>query len=283
MDEQARMKILDMIEKGTISAEEGLQLLQALSKSEELEADLGVADSGTSSEPSIDNTPPSKAPFFVIEKSSKPSESVKSAMENPTDQTASEPASADFQETASGASSTNESVPHEEPVNQTETANTSYQSSTPNFSPLPADVEKWRRWWMIPLWVGVGMTVLTGALMYWSFTGQGFGFWFVCLWFPFLLGVALMALSYGSRRSRWLHVRVDQKPGERPQHIAISMPLPIRFATWFFHNFGHYIPDLQDKPIEEILHAVNENTNAENPFYVEVDEGDGEHVRVYIG
>jgi hypothetical protein len=94
----------------------------------------------------------------------------------------------------------------------------------------------------------------------------------------------LAALSYGSRRSRWLHLRVDQKPGERPQHIAISMPLPIGLASWFMRTFGHMIPELRDKHIDEMLQAVSDNTNAENPLYVEVDEGEnGEKVKVYIG
>ena len=26
----------------------------------------------------------------------------------------------------------------------------------------PPDVEKWRRWWTIPLWIGVGITVICG-------------------------------------------------------------------------------------------------------------------------
>jgi hypothetical protein len=148
---------------------------------------------------------------------------------------------------------------------------------------LPEDVEKWRHWWTIPLWVGTGVTVLTGMLMYAAFASQGLSFWFVCLWFPFLLGVGLMAISIGSRRSRWLHVRVEQKPGERPQRIAISMPIPIRLTSWLFTNFGHYIPQLQDKHVGEILAAVDQSTSPDNPLYVEVNEDDGEKVRVYIG
>ena len=29
------------------------------------------------------------------------------------------------------------------------------------------EIEKWRRWWMIPLWIGVGITVIGGLLMAW--------------------------------------------------------------------------------------------------------------------
>jgi hypothetical protein len=31
---------------------------------------------------------------------------------------------------------------------------------------LPPDAEKWRSWWVIPLWVGVGIIVVSVSLMY---------------------------------------------------------------------------------------------------------------------
>jgi len=237
MDEQARMKILEMIENGSISAKEGLRLIEAVN--------------GEEAQPVIDksidtSTDAGQAPF--------PAEEFVAA---------DQPQST---EPDPSADADGEGAP------KTKT------------TPLPEDVEKWRRWWMIPLWVGVGILVLSAVWMYSAYANSGIGFWFICSWFPFLLGVGLAALSYSSRRSRWLHLRVDQKPGERPQHIAISMPLPIGLASWFMRTFGHMIPELRDKHIDEMLQAVSENTNAENPLYVEVDEGEnGEKVKVYIG
>ncbi|HLE51070.1 MAG TPA: hypothetical protein VI755_03375, partial [Anaerolineales bacterium] len=38
----------------------------------------------------------------------------------------------------------------------------------------------WRRWWMIPLWVGVGITIIGGSLMFWAFQSTGISFWFAC-------------------------------------------------------------------------------------------------------
>ena len=35
-----------------------------------------------------------------------------------------------------------------------------------------------RRFAMIPLWIGVGFTVLFASLMYYSIQSSGFGFWF---------------------------------------------------------------------------------------------------------
>ncbi len=151
------------------------------------------------------------------------------------------------------------------------------QPSRPNFS-------RWRRWWTIPMWVGTGITIVGGALMYWAFQSTGTSFWFVCAWLPFLLGLAVMALAWSSRTSRWLHIRVQQKPGEHPERIALSFPLPIRLTAWILRHFGHHIPRLENTGIDEIILALENNTNSETPFYIEVDEGEsGERVQIYIG
>jgi hypothetical protein len=237
MDEQARMKILEMIENGSISAKEGLRLIEALNGEEAPPA---------ISEPAAASPDADPAPFLAEEFVA-----------------ADQPQSTEYEPSADAAV---------EDAPKTKT------------TPLPEDVEKWKRWWMIPLWVGVGILIISAVWMYSAYANSGIGFWFVCSWFPFLFGVGLAALSYGSRRSRWLHLRVDQKPGERPQHIAISMPLPIGLASWFMRTFGHMIPELRDKHVDEMLQAVSDNTNAENPLYIEVDEGEnGEKVKVYIG
>ncbi len=252
MDEQARMKILEMIENGSISAKEGLRLIEALN---------GAGEEGTLPDSSAGDVQVAPIETTGGEESTQAHDQVPpiGAEATSTDQAQDSDA-----ETSTG--------PSEEKTAKTRTA------------PLPEDVEKWKRWWMVPMWVGVGVLVLAAVWMYAAYANSGIGFWFVCAWFPFLFGVGLVALSYGSRRSRWLHLRVDQKPGERPQHIAISMPLPIGLASWFMRSFGHMIPDLRDKHIDEMLQAVSDNTNAENPLYVEVDEGEnGEKVKVYIG
>jgi hypothetical protein len=106
---------------------------------------------------------------------------------------------------------------------------------------------------------------------------------FACTWLPFMLGVAVMALAYASRTARWLHVRVHQKPGEKPQNIAISLPIPLRLTAWFFRTFKGHIPHMENTGIDELIMAL-EATNPDTPFYVEVDEGaNGERVEVYIG
>jgi hypothetical protein len=148
------------------------------------------------------------------------------------------------------------------------------------------EIEKWRRWWMIPLWIGVGITIIGSLLLFSAYQSSGFSFWFACSWLPFLLGVAMMAMAWGSRSARWMHLRIQQEPGDWPRTIAFSFPLPLRFAAWFLRTFGQFIPKVDEIGIDfdQLIQVFETSTTPETPFYVEVDEGEnGETVQIYIG
>jgi hypothetical protein len=145
-------------------------------------------------------------------------------------------------------------------------------------------LEDWRKWWVLPFWTGTGITILSGVLMYraWSVDGLGPGFFLSSI--LLLLGVAVLALGWNSRTGPWLHIRIHQKPGETPEHIKISFPLPVRFLAWGLRTFGSMIPGLNESGVDEIILALGENTPLQTPLIVDVDDSDeGEQVRVYIG
>ena len=146
------------------------------------------------------------------------------------------------------------------------------------------DLEYWRRWWMAPMWAGIGVLLVGAVLMFAAYQASGFGFWFVCAALPFAAGVVIMALAAGSRSARWLHVRVrtNQRTNDWPRNIALSFPLPIRLTAWLLRLFGPFIPQLKDHGLDEVILALAETTSSDAPLYVDVDEG-GERVQVYIG
>ena len=224
-NETERLQILEMIEKGVISAAEGVRLLNSLQ---------GEPEEG---EPLLISPP---SPTVVV-----PTPAPEVIEEEPIPETRPSPAPSDFD----------------------------------------AETRKWRRWWWIPLTVGISITVVSGLLMFQAYQSNGFGFWFACLWFPLLLGVIIISLAAASRTTRWLHVRVHQEAGEWPKTIAISLPIPIRFTAWLLRIFKPYIHihDFEKANLDELILAL-EKTSPEQPFYVKVDEGEsGEMVEVYIG
>jgi len=141
-----------------------------------------------------------------------------------------------------------------------------------------------RRFAMIPLWIGVGVTVLFAGLMYSALQSSGFGFRFYCLTFPFLLGVFLIAISAGGMSSRWLFVDVHQKPGERPERITLGFPAPLGLVSWFMRNFGHHIHGMDRAKADSIADVIKATASSKSPLIVNAqDDEDGERVMVYIG
>jgi len=232
--ESERNKILEMIESGVISAEDGIRLLDALD-----------GDSEESVFPDV------KSDLEISEPLSNFSEELPD----------------DFGETFEEVLEP-DAVYHPDPMPS---------------APDPQEIKKWKRWWVIPMWIGVGITVLGGALMYGAYASSGIGFWFACAWFPFVLGVMAMALAWASRTAPWLHVRVQQKPGETPQRIAISFPIPLGLVGWAVRIFGHRIPNIEGVDLQNIVKAIDESAKDGTPFFVDVDDEDGERVQVYIG
>jgi hypothetical protein len=145
------------------------------------------------------------------------------------------------------------------------------------------EMDKWRQWWVIPFWIGVGITVLGGVLMYWGWSAQGIGLGFIASWIPFLIGLGVMALGWNSRTGPWIHIRILQKPGESPQKISLSFPIPIRFFAWSIKTFHRWIPDMPEG-VEGVLLALGDYSPGDSPLSINVeDEEDGEKVNIYIG
>lgn len=145
-------------------------------------------------------------------------------------------------------------------------------------------VNRFRRLWLIPLTVGIALTVLGAWWMYTAMLSSGYGFWFLCAWFPFLLGVLIVTLGAISKTSRWIYVNVEQKPGESPRRIVFAFPIPSMLLRWGIQNFGHNIPPEHRDKADMAMKAIFENDGTFNePLFVDVHDEDGEHVQVYIG
>ena len=147
-----------------------------------------------------------------------------------------------------------------------------------------AIADKVRGFWRIPLWIGIGITVLGGLWMLGAMRSAGFGFWFYCSWLPLLLGVFIITLVVGSRKSHWLFVKVKQSPGEKPENITFGFPLPLRLSAWILRTFGGMIPGMENVVgVEEILETLADTPVGDSALIVDVKDDDGEEVQVFIG
>jgi uncharacterized integral membrane protein len=137
---------------------------------------------------------------------------------------------------------------------------------------------------LIPLWVGIILTVLSA---WWMFSIQrtaGLNFWFFCLSMPFLLGILLIALGAGSGPARWLYVNVDRSQrADWPKNITIALPLPLGLVWWFLKNFGSHIEGLKQTTVDEVIMAISAAKTLTEPLIINVDDDGGERVQVFIG
>lgn len=269
-EEERRMQILEMIELGEISAEEGLRMIHELTE-EKISKPFkqGKAELRGDSEEKYSDAP-------------KPSEVGADEPVQPAKAGASYSVAADSEPVADQHPDTQEGTETEGSFEAAEAEIFDHGGERS----WPAEAEKWRRWWMIPLWIGVGIVAVAGLLMLWAFQASGFGFWFICSSVILAFGLVILVLAAQSRTARWLHLRVRQKPGQRPQTIAISLPIPLRFARWILRIFGGFVPDMRGASMDDILMALDaleQSATPDNPVFIEVDEEDGERVEIYIG
>nr|MDQ3004172.1 hypothetical protein [Chloroflexota bacterium] len=87
-----------------------------------------------------------------------------------------------------------------------------------------------RRFSLIPLWIGIFITVLSAWVIYGIQQNGGASFWFYCMILPLLAGVFLITLGAGGRSARWIYLDVDRpyaKRGDGPKPITFGLPLPL--------------------------------------------------------
>jgi hypothetical protein len=156
------------------------------------------------------------------------------------------------------------------------------RADAPEFDEIKARA---RRFALIPLWIGVIVTVFSAWIIYAIQQNGGVNFWFYCMTLPLLFGVLLIALGSGGRASRWIYINVDRrdvKPGDGPKHITLGFPIPFGLVAWFFETFGHNIHGMNKGKVEGIVQMMHATKDTGEPLMINVDDDDA-HVQVYIG
>jgi hypothetical protein len=156
------------------------------------------------------------------------------------------------------------------------------ETSAPEFEEVKARA---LRFAAIPLWVGIGIAVLSAWGIFSIQQNAGVNFWFFCLLFPLMLGVLLIAIGSAGQGSKWLYVNVDRRyANDWPKNITLGFPLPLGLTAWFMRTFGHNINGMSKTQVDGIVEVLNATGNSDEPFIVNVDDDeDGDRVQVYIG
>lgn len=138
--------------------------------------------------------------------------------------------------------------------------------------------------WIVPLLLGVILTIFSSTWLYQNYQSSGLGFKFWLTWIPFLIGVFLIYFGWILQKSRWIHVNIKQPKGQSPQRIFIALPLPIQLLGFFLKIFKGKIPsNVSNLNIDELLQNIDQQIKKDEPLYIDVNDEDGTKVEIYIG
>lgn len=130
----------------------------------------------------------------------------------------------------------------------------------------------WRQWKWLPFGLSVLLTLVASIWIYQGWDARRFGIGFWLAWFPFLLGVAGMALTW---RLHWLHLRVqDISKSNRPVVFALHIPLPFGLAGWVMRTFGRFTPVSDPAQRDAIASILESDFPSDGPVQIFIDEDD---------
>ncbi|MEM7330983.1 MAG: hypothetical protein AAF490_02750 [Chloroflexota bacterium] len=154
-------------------------------------------------------------------------------------------------------------------------------------NPDPPNFDWFRTFWRVPFFVSAAFSLLFGLWLrsVYQSSGGAVTFGFICLWSFFMLSLVATAVSFLSRQSPWLHLRV--KPNNGPR-LRLSFPLPVRIASVGISFAQGFVPNSEKANLEVVagfLQGARESlTNGEvDPIFIDVDDDDGDQVQVFIG
>lgn len=148
------------------------------------------------------------------------------------------------------------------------------------------DMNRYRSFWIAPFVVLSAVTTLLAMWLRALSTNRKsklpFGFLIALSMFLFSLGLTI--LVFVSRKSTWVHVRVQEKDGA---NIAISMPLPLSLASWAIDYAREFVDGEALDNLEMAATAIaaaqeNFNDPSADPIMINVDDEDAQ-VQVFIG
>jgi hypothetical protein len=148
----------------------------------------------------------------------------------------------------------------------------------PDDENITAGLGWWKHAWLIPLGAGTGLFMVSAFFTSWAYVND-YAFWFYCSWLPLFFGLTVLLLGLWSAQARWVHLRIHEEKGKR---INISMPLPLALPSFILRHFSTRIPAMKEKHMQDLPAILDALRYTKEPISVEVDEKDGDRVRIYI-
>lgn len=137
--------------------------------------------------------------------------------------------------------------------------------------------------WIIPLLMGVILTVFASTWLYQNYIAGGLGVRFWLLFIPFLIGIVLIYFGWVLQTAQWLHIDIRQPKGEKPERIVIGFPVPIKMTAGFLNIIKRFLPKkARQLDFLDMIDAFDGQVSRENPLEIHIEDEDGTKVNIFI-
>lgn len=101
-------------------------------------------------------------------------------------------------------------------------------------------------------------------------------------WVTFVVGAGTALVGFWSRTAPWLHVDVQERDGDR---VKISLPLPLFLAGRLLDLARGFVDDETASQLDAFAGFIDDIQRGEGgaPYTVEIEDGDGDKVLIYLG
>lgn len=149
------------------------------------------------------------------------------------------------------------------------------EAGTPAESPVPGFV-RWLGWTVF----GIGIAVLVGAglLLVRAYTVPGAP-GLVWGWVLFSLGLIVMLSGWWLQRARWLYMRIREADGSG---FMVVLPIPLLIVGWLLRVARRFVPQIEEIGADQLVFAMRDEIRKGSPFLIEVDDEDGDEVKIAI-
>ncbi len=172
-----------------------------------------------------------------------------------------------------------EGLPVEEPAIAPERCKSGPEPIGDGRLPIESPVPAFLRWvWRGVFGLGVVVMAVGGLLLARAYgpsdaPGLAWG------WVLFALGIVVMLVGWWLQHARWLYVRVRERDG---QGFVIVLPIPLLLLAAGLRLARRFVPQIEETSADQLIYTLREEIRKGRPFFLEVDDEDGEEVRIGI-
>lgn len=151
--------------------------------------------------------------------------------------------------------------------------------------PVPGaapEMQHFRRYWEVPFFTGLILAGVAGLCV----SNTSNTLILLCGWGVLITAGLIGVIGWFSQWSSWVHVRIREQDGRR---IALSLPLPVQLIAPLLRVARPMVQRFADSETAENLDMaaslldMMDDISADEPVTIEVQDEDGDHIRVFFG